>query len=207
MKSSRAVSHSSSAELPATKWRVFCAIAIPEEVKRSLHEFTRQLQSRFPQAEASWNTEAKPHLTLKFLGHIPRERVTDLSAAAAQTAQSSAPFSITIGGTGRFPTHGPARVLWIGIDDSSGDLQQLYQRLEEECLHRGFEREDRSFNPHLTLARLRNPQRTKELARAHTELRFPPVETLVQDLSVYRSELGREGSKYSIISTHQLMAK
>src|SRR5262249_57835463 len=127
----------------------------------------------------------------------------DLAEAAAQVAEMAGPFAIDIGGTGRFPTHGPARVLWIGVNDLAGDLVKLHKRLEEECLRLGFEQEERSFSPHLTLARLRNPRTTKELTQAHLEMQLPPVEILIEELRVYRSELGRDGSKYSIISAHR----
>jgi 2'-5' RNA ligase len=97
-------------------------------------------------------------------------------------------------------------VLWIAISDSSGKLGELHTRLEHEAAKEGFVRDSRPFHPHLTVARLRQPQHARTLATAHKEREFEGVEIEVLELLVIRSELSSEGSKYSIISRHQLDA-
>jgi len=177
---------------------------MPDAVRTLVARHIQQLQSQLPDVAASWSRQEKIHLTLKFLGSIPGDRVEDISQAADLTIKAFAPFPIVLGGSGTFPKNGPPRVLWIGINDSTGRLQELHQQLEDECSRLGFEPEERPFNPHLTIARLRMPRGPRELARAHLDLGFPSVEVLIRELSVYRSELGSGGSKYSVISTHKL---
>ncbi|HZE69758.1 MAG TPA: RNA 2',3'-cyclic phosphodiesterase [Pyrinomonadaceae bacterium] len=196
--------HPSSPDQATSTWRVFCAIEMPDAVRTLVARHIQQLQSQLPDVAASWSRQEKIHLTLKFLGSIPGDRVEDISQAADLTIKAFAPFPIVLGGSGTFPKNGPPRVLWIGINDSTGRLQELHQQLEDECSRLGFEPEERPFNPHLTIARLRMPRGPRELARAHLDLGFPSVEVLIRELSVYRSELGSGGSKYSVISTHKL---
>jgi 2'-5' RNA ligase len=148
----------------------------------------------------------KLHLTLKFFGEIAPERVEALSGAAARVALNSQSFILALSGTGAFPPRGNPRVLWLGIEDASGALAQLQSRLEEECSALGFAREERPFHPHLTLARIRAPQGARELASRHQETGFARIEFEAADLVLLRSELGPGGSRYTVISRHELGA-
>lgn len=187
-----------------SNWRAFCAIEVPDEVGRRIKKHIEQLRREFPSVPASWSRQEKFHLTLKFFGNIQVSRVADLSQAAAEATLSFAPFSISIGDSGTFPRHGTPRVLWIGVRDSTGRLAQLHHDLEDRCSLNGFEREERPFHPHLTIARLRSPGEARELGQVHSQLGFTPVEMLVTELIVFRSEPGPQGSRYSAISKHEL---
>jgi 2'-5' RNA ligase len=190
-----------------SSWRVFCAVEIPEKVGAPAAEHVRKLKSEFPHVLASWNREGKFHLTLKFFGNIPAERVTAVSRAASLAVEGQSEFKINVAGAGVFPKHGPPHVLWLGVEDLAGNLLQLQKRLEEECANLGFERETRPFHPHLTLARLRKRESAKELGLAHKRLRFEQVQMTISELLVIRSELDPEGSKYSEISRHPFSAR
>jgi 2'-5' RNA ligase len=185
-------------------WRVFCAVAIPDEVRALIARHTSQLKQGVPDAQASWTPEENIHLTLKFLGETPQTRVQELSAAVSRATVGIEPFKVSVEETGAFPTHGPPRVLWIGINDPEGKLQRLYTSLEEECAKAGFPKETRGLHPHLTIARLRKLQHARTLASVHKQMLFGPVSVDVSELLVIRSELGRNGSKYSVFSRHPL---
>ncbi len=185
-------------------WRIFCAIDLAHSARARLTRQIKLLREAVPHARASWSREENIHLTLKFLGEIQISRLGDLSEAASRAVTDFSPFQITLEGTGVFPKHGAPRVLWIGIKDESGKLAQFQTRLEEECGREGFAREERPFHPHLTIARLRNPQGARELAVAHKEMRFEPAEVAVAELLVIRSEPSGAGSRYTVISRHRL---
>ena len=185
-------------------WRVFCALELPQHVCDRVLRHIAKLKELTPQARASWARAANLHLTIKFLGDIPQHGVGDLSAAAARAAASVEPFLLRLDQSGVFPQRGPAKVLWLGIEDPAGTLTRLQMTLEEECALAGFAKETRPFHPHLTVARLRHTQDARALASAHKSLRFEPVEFEIRELLVIRSELSSEGSKYSVISRHDL---
>lgn len=185
-------------------WRVFCAIVLPGELRTLVDQRISRLQELVPEAGASWSREQNIHLTLKFLGEIPIARVDELSSATARATESLSPFEISIDRSGAFPERGTPRVLWLGVRDDSGWLAEMQARLERECAKEGFAKEGRPFNPHLTLARLRQPHGARMLAKAHKEMIFEPVKVVVSEVSVIRSELSGEGSKYTVISTHPL---
>ncbi len=186
-------------------WRVFCAIDLPPDLRQTLASHIDQLK-KATGVKAGWTRPENIHLTLKFLGNIPVSDVEKLSQSAARAVKALSPFKLTAEHCGAFPPHGPARVLWIGITDSSGELARLQARLDEEGAAMGFLKEARPFHPHLTLARIRDGANARVLRDAHRALPFEPVTIDVSELLVIRSELGKDGSKYSVISRHVLAA-
>ena len=185
-------------------WRVFVAIEIPKNLRAQIFEHTTQLRKALPYVRASWTREQNLHLTLKFLGEIPVAKVEALSTAARRAANEVSAFQIAVGGCDAFPSHGPPRVLWLGIEDPSGQLSNLQRTLEDECDRAGFPREPRPFKPHLTVARIRTPHGARELAAAHRASSFAPQNFNVSELVLMRSELGPGGSRYTPLSQHPL---
>lgn len=164
------------------------------------------LKKTAPDDRASWARETSLHLTLKFLGNIPKASVADLSEAAAAAVAGIESFPIRLEATGVFPERGHARVLWVGVNDVSGKLHGLQSRLEAQSALVGFPKDERSFSPHLTIARLRHPQDARTLAVVHKQMNFEAAEMNVSELLAIRSELSSAGSKYTVISKHQLGA-
>jgi 2'-5' RNA ligase len=185
-------------------WRIFVAIELPAPVRRKLIEHIGRLRTLVPDARASWVREDNLHLTLKFLGDVPITKVELVAQAAQGAARIVQPFELIVGGCGSFPTTGQPRVLWIGIEDSSGHLALLHQTLDAGCAKAGFACEQRPFHPHLTIARLRQPRGSRHLAELHKELGFEPETVFVSDLTVIRSELHSEGARHTIVARHAL---
>jgi 2'-5' RNA ligase len=185
-------------------WRVFVAIELPARVRERLSEHIGRLRTLVPDARASWVREENLHLTLKFLGDVPITKVELVAQATQSAAELVEPFELIVGGGGAFPTTGQPRVLWIGIEDSSGRLGLLHQQLEAACEEAGFAREQRPFHPHLTIARLRKPQGSRHLATMHKEIGFDRETVLASDLAVIRSEMRSAGARHTIVARHEL---
>lgn len=185
-------------------WRVFIAIELPTTLRAQIIDHIERLRGSVPDARTSWNREDNLHLTLKFLGDIPVANVGQLSAATSLAASKVEPFEIVVEGCGAFPPRGQPKVLWIGIDNPSGRLTELSRALEDECANAGFAREPRALNPHLTIARICQPQGSRQLAAKHQEIGFNRVAISVSELVVIRSELRSEGAKHTVISRHGL---
>ena len=190
----------------AALWRLFCAVELSDEVRARAAEHIASLREKLPDVRASWDRAEKLHVTLKFFGDVEEGRVPALTLAAERAANRVVPFTLTVADAGAFPPHGPPRVLWLGVRDPSNELAQLQQALEDECAAAGFKREERPFHPHLTIARPRTPKGAGQLAALHKDYGFAPIELSVTELVVIRSELNREGSRYTTISHHPLDA-
>jgi len=169
-----------------------------------MQEHIERVREAVPEAAASWSRPENVHLTLKFFGNVDQANVPVISVALARAVKGFGPIAIQIGKTGVFPRPSRPQVLWLGIDEPSGALARIHGRVEDECAREGFAKEDRAFRPHLTIARIRKPHNASRLAEAHLKLEFPPVEVVLNDLVLFRSELSSNGSRYTAISRHRL---
>jgi 2'-5' RNA ligase len=88
------------------------------------------------------------HITIKFLGDVPQEKVGPVAEALGRV--SAAPFPVRVKGMGAFPGRA-VRVVWLGLE---GDFQELYQKVEQATSSLGFSPEARGFSPHVTLGRV-----------------------------------------------------
>ena len=186
------------------EWRVFCAVELAEDVRERIRAHISTVRRAVPEASASWGRPENTHLTVKFFGNVAQSRINGISAATDRAVANSNPFNIVIGGSGVFPGVSRARVLWIGVADPDGELNQMHNRVENECVQEGFEKETRAFRPHLTVARLRRPEGSRPLAETHLKTKFAEVIVPVNELVVFRSELSSPGSKYTSLSRHPL---
>jgi len=183
-------------------WRLFIAIELPSNVRRTLADHIRNVREAVPDASASWAREENLHLTLKFLGDTEPNRVEALSQAIQRAANAVASFQINIESCGAFPPNGAPRVLWIGVEDPRSQLASLHRTLEDECAVVGFAREQRSFRPHLTIARIRNPRGARRLTQVHKETGFDRETIMVSHVALIRSELRSEGSRHTVVARH-----
>lgn len=140
-----------------------------------------------------WVLDGHLHLTLRFFADLAADRVEAVREASEAAASAVPAFDFELRGLGRFPPHGPLRVVWAGLGEGREPLLALAGALARELEARGFPPEERPFSPHLTLARCRDPRGSKAAARAVAAF-APSVGRLgvqrVDGLVLYRSELG-----------------
>jgi 2'-5' RNA ligase len=163
-----------------------------------------KMREGLPEDQTSWSREESVHLTLKFLGEIPIASVPTFSQAVSRAVAGIRSFPIVVEGAGIFPNSRRPRVLWVGISDPSGSLNDLHSQLDFESVRSGFPKEVRPFHPHITLARLRDSRHSRVIVQAHQRLLFTPEAFTATELLVIRSELNTCGSKYSVVSRHPL---
>lgn len=146
--------------------RVFVALDIPEDVRRALGEFITRLA---PLGRgARWARAESLHVTLKFIGEAPDEKVPAIRDALVGIP-AMAPVEMRFRGTGFFPDARRPRVFWAGIE-AGPELVALAEAVEAALEPLGIPRERREFRPHLTLARFKSDEGLAvlrdELARA-----------------------------------------
>lgn len=190
-------------------WRLFVAIELPHEVLRAIGRLQADIQRTVPDRTASWVRPEGIHLTLKFLGDTPATRVDALATALAHAAAGHWRFTLTLEGLGCFPaTHRP-RVLWIGVGGDLRQLSALQASVEKHISPLGYPTEDRSFSPHLTLARARRGARPEEIAAlghaADTHSLKQAVTWQVDAISLIRSRLDPGGAIYTQVRRAELV--
>jgi 2'-5' RNA ligase len=160
--------------------RLFTAIGFSEEVKRRLSDVQRALKEG--SIRGNYTLYENLHLTLVFLGEVAQNRVGLIQRAIADSPFT--PFALTIKGIGRFRRDG-GDIVWAGLE-ANKNLQELHGRLCERLVTSGFSVEERSFKPHLTLARevkLREGFALTGLSQATGE-----ISTEVTKISLMKSE-------------------
>jgi RNA 2',3'-cyclic 3'-phosphodiesterase len=141
--------------------RLFAAIDIPLEIKARLRAFVDRLR---PTAKLSWSPVDNLHVTTKFIGEWPEERLGELKEALAQVPKPG-PVEVGVRGLGWFPNEKNPRVFWAGIE-AGPSLQKLAEDTERRLAALGVPVEQRGFHPHLTLARRRDPVPLDKLRQA-----------------------------------------
>ena len=187
--------------------RSFIAIELPEEAKRGLAKLRRALE-KDEHKFVKWVDPGGIHLTLKFLGNIPSQRIAEITEAMEKATQGTPPFHLEISGLGVFPSLKQVRVFWVGIGGELDKLSRLQQSIDSALAALGFAKEERPFVPHLTLARIREgtspPERRSfgELVDSTTFEDKYPVE--VEAIRLMRSQLTPAGAIYTCLSVVEL---
>jgi RNA 2',3'-cyclic 3'-phosphodiesterase len=132
--------------------RLFCGIEIPAGIKTRLGALMERLK---PLAKLSWSPAENLHVTTRFIGEWPEQRIEEMKRALAAVPR---PGTVEIGvrGLGWFPNGGNARVLFAGIEAEEG-LAALARDTNACVISAGGAAEERVYHPHLTLARRRHP--------------------------------------------------
>ncbi len=140
--------------------RLFTGLDLPAEVVHNLEQLLERLR---PTARIHWSLPANLHITTKFIGEWPEERLGELKAALA-ALESQPPIAVHIRKVGFFPNPHAPRVFWCGIE--APGLEALAEHTDGATAALGIARETRAFSPHLTLARIKEKAEPSTAARS-----------------------------------------
>ncbi|MEO8370024.1 MAG: RNA 2',3'-cyclic phosphodiesterase [Candidatus Solibacter sp.] len=179
--------------------RLFTGLDLPPNLVANLEELLRRLQ---PTAKLNWSPPANLHVTIKFIGEWPEQRLGELKAALTAIPRTGV-IPVRIRQVGFFPNARAPRNFWAGIE--APGLPELAAATEHATAALGVVSEKRPFAPHLTLARIKPPA---ELAALHqaigrlTSLDFG--EFPAASFFLYLSTLRPSGSVYTKLAEFPL---
>ena len=171
-------------------YRLFVAVDVPEDVRDLVEGAVEPIRDRYPKAR--WVPLENQHVTVKFLGATPPDRVRSVIACIEDVATRHRAFATRVARLGAFPSPRRARVLWVGLDDPEEHSAAIARDLED-TLAPGFPPDPRPFTPHLTVARF-DPAVPLGDDLASLAVEGPPFD--VDRLTLYRSHLGRPSPRY-----------
>jgi 2'-5' RNA ligase len=178
--------------------RMFIGIGLPAECSRAIVEAVGPLKER--RAAVSWVPGENLHLTLKFLGETPDDRMDEIAAILVEAAREIPPFEFVVEGAGGFPSLRAPRILWVGVRESLELVGKLHENMENALAGAGFPREGRPFHPHITVGRARGglpPGWGEDFARAVSGKRFGVCR--VASYRLYESRLSPRGASYFVL--------
>lgn len=172
--------------------RLFTALDLAPGVAANLERLLVQLR---PTARIQWSPPANLHITTKFVGEWPEQRLAELKTALAALPARAA-VTVRIHHLGFFPNPHAPRVFWCGIE--APGLAELAAETDRATAALGVASETRALSPHLTLARIKerpNLQPLREAIARLPELEFGNF--VAEGFCLYRSQLHPGGSVYT----------
>ena len=175
--------------------RIFIGAELPGRLRSELFEVSNQLKTSIESAR--WVARDNIHLTLKFLGSITEEQLADIESVLAAKAGVFKRFSFACGALGAFPNQKRARVLWAGIDKGAREFIELSKLVNTALEPLGFERDDKPFKPHITLARLNPPKSIEQPLRTVPEASYQGRSVPLEGITIFQSHLKPTGVEYT----------
>lgn len=164
--------------------RVFFALWPDADVARRLFELGESLCASSDGRQMRRDTL---HLTLAFIGDIPRSRVAELITIGDHTR--AATLTLYLDHIGRWRHN---RIVWAGTNTVPDALADFVARLGSGLAEAGFAMEQRNFAPHVTL--LRNARSDLTCIDIN-----PPITWQIAGFALVESDRRQDGAHYKIL--------
>ena len=151
-----------------------------------------------------WVKHLNLHLTLKFIGDTPENDIEELSNDLRGIIKKHNSFEISVSGTGCFPNANKPSVLYLGIKNEEDRLKSLYNDIEAFLSNRGFLSPNNIFIPHITIARIKHPQKKSPNFTSFLNSSYDSIDFPIKHLQFFSSELLEEGVFYNLLDTFPL---
>jgi len=185
--------------------RLFIAIELSAQIREALGQAQSHL--KYAGADVKWVEKDNIHLTLKFLGEVPEEKLERIKNSLDEIGKSSKPFEISIKDIGAFPNTSSPRVIWVGLDKGTAESNTLAGNIDEAMSKLGFQKESRPFTAHLTIGRVRSAKNREALKEKLHSCQFPVVSSqLISSIALFKSALTPKGPIYTKLHEARFLA-
>ncbi len=197
--------HDREGEEPAEQvWRAFVAIAMPaaQPVLEAL-----QANTELNTLPIRWVMPEQLHLTLAFLGDLPRQALLRAWQQTRAASQGHAVLNLNLGVPQVFPDVRSPRVVAAEVGGEIAKLAALRQAIVAGLLDGGVSIDSQAFRPHVTLGRVGQLLRGQQpaISSALRAVEWPTVEPFTCPMvSFMRSELFPDGPKYTVLGESPL---
>jgi RNA 2',3'-cyclic 3'-phosphodiesterase len=162
--------------------RLFVAVVPPRPVLLEL----RAALTTLPHTDGNlrWLPPDSWHITLAFLGEVPRESLPELTERLSRVAARGTPMELSVAGGGHFES----QVLWAGVQGERDRLGRLSETVGAAARRCRLKVDDRPYRPHVTLARVRAEEQKTDLqpyVERMTAFRTP--RWLVKEMELFES--------------------
>jgi RNA 2',3'-cyclic 3'-phosphodiesterase len=181
--------------------RAFVAIDVPSNVLDSLVALQEELSATG--GDLKLVERENLHFTVKFLGEIGDAQASEvLSRLGGLKLRRGV---VDVRGAGAFPSPRRPRVIWVGVARESEEVIGPIAREVIGALEGIGERDDRPFQAHITLGRVRSPKNSRELGEflvKHSDRSFGAAE--LSELKLKSSRLTPSGPVYNDVGVFRL---
>jgi len=187
--------------------RAFLAIELPEDILQAISRLQEKLKREIS-GRISWTRPQGQHLTLKFFGDISVEDVKKICSAVQNRIVSGQSLNLKIEKLGVFPDARRPQVIWCGVTGDVEKLTTLQKQLDSDFAGISLPPEDRPFQAHLTLARIKDSHGLAGINEALTKYSsFAAGEFSGKELILFQSKLSPQGAIYTKLAEFALSGK
>jgi 2'-5' RNA ligase len=182
--------------------RLFTAIDIP--LNTAIKGKINTLRNELAGERIKWVEPHQYHITLQFLGSVDASLISPLNESIEKVSSDFKGFSMEVNEFGVFKNFRDPRILWIGFRPCR-ELDLIKNAIDDAFINFGFEKSDKKFSPHLTIARiksLREKHKLEVLAGSQDYKVSQKVD--VKEIILYESILKPSGPEYLIVKKHAL---
>jgi RNA 2',3'-cyclic 3'-phosphodiesterase len=184
-------------------FRTFVAVEIDPAIRARTRGLIDILQRTA--ADVKWVATENLHLTLQFLGEVPERQIAKVCEAVQKTTAEFAAFELELCGLGAFPNIAHPRTLWIGTGEGRPQMIAMHDRIDTALAALGYRPEDREFQTHLTIGRVRGMMGAAELEKLLLQNEsFSAGRMTVSNVRVFCSTLTPQGPIYQPLGTAPL---
>ena len=178
--------------------RIFIAVKI--EPGETLLKMISSLKAGLTNESIKWTIPENIHITLAFLGDTDERQIIKISSMLKDKCKGSGEFDLLIKGAGIFKNLSDPRVIWTGIEPSDS-LINLFNSIKSGLSEEGVRLENRPFNPHLTLGRIKYLKDKELIKRLIEKYQNREIQKLaVNEVILYESILLHSGPVYKPLS-------
>jgi len=191
------------AENSTQKLRLFVAIPMPETVRNETTGVQRELRRLVPGDAIRWTKPEQFHLTLRFLGDVPVERVPALQEGIKAVCRGSLALRLRAQGVGFFPNARSPRVIWAGVNDGEGRLVDLQKKIADAVGPFAEKPGEEKFAGHVTIGRvkfLNRPEIEKLAAHAQAVKDRLFGAWTANEVELIRSDLLPSGASHTLLA-------
>ncbi len=187
--------------------RTFIAVDFPPETLTKITKIIGYFKTQTPMDALKWVSAENLHLTIKFIGDIPEDKLAQVKMVIKKSLVDKHPFKIGVGGLGMFPNKHNPRVIWLGVTYDQ-TLRDIHHVLNHSLKSTGIEPDNRDYSPHLTIARIRQRAREETRQEIGATLSKFKIDSLgeikINEIILYQSELTRNGPIYTPLLSQPL---
>jgi len=182
--------------------RTFVGITAPSEVRNIKQMLISTMEN--DKADIRWVKHSNLHLTVKFLGYTPEDDIATLCSDIDNLVKKHNPFNLSITGTGCFPNTMKPSVLYLDVSGDHKPLSLIVNEAEELFSNRGYPKMKDPFIPHITIARIKYPQKFTPDITSFLNSSYDGIDFPVNHLQFFSSEILPEGVFYNLLGTFPL---
>lgn len=180
------------------KNRLFVSLNLPEDVIEQIISLRNKVCL---DDKIKWEPKEKLHLTIKFIGDVSDETMKEI--AEELNFISEYPFfQCSFNQFGFFYRDRKPAILWAGLSVEDR-LNRLTIELNERLKKFSIPIEQKRFNPHITLLRIKNVPEIN-FVNNFKNFTFEPILFTANTITLYKSILLSERSKYFTIKNYKL---